>query len=90
MACSSPERIADTSIASGETTLEAAPGKTVISSFLSTSDTDKWIVVPLVAAALTMVPERFHVSFLKLSKTEEAIRYSSSGNSDFHVLKEAC
>src|SRR4029077_14923276 len=34
MACSSPERIADTSMASGETMLEAARDKSINSSFL--------------------------------------------------------
>jgi hypothetical protein len=46
MACSSPDRIADTSIASGETTLEAAGDKPVISSFLGTSRVDQQIAFP--------------------------------------------
>src|SRR5713226_6658680 len=45
MACSSPERIADTSMASVETTLEAARDKSANSSFLSTQRGQEWIAL---------------------------------------------
>src|SRR6266849_945861 len=60
MACSSPERIADTSMASVETTLEAARDKSVNSSFLSTWGSHEWIaLIELLKhhAAQIMVPD---------------------------------